>query len=81
MIKNILLLSLLLLSGCTNREDAERALTSEGYSNIHITGYAWFACSEDDRFHTAFTAVNRDGKQVSGVVCSGLFFKNATIRW
>lgn len=69
------------LSGCTSRKDANHALKSAGYTDIKTNGYAWFACSKDDFHHTKFTATNVRGKIVSGTVCSGLFFKNATIRF
>ena len=85
-IKSIVVLSILLsigfvMSGCTNRTDAERALKAEGFSDIKITGYSWFACSEDDFYHTGFEATNHNGAKVKGTVCSGLLFKNATIRY
>lgn len=80
--KNIFLICFaVLLSACTNSDDAERALSAEGMTNIRITGYDWFACSKDDWYHTGFTATNSQGKQVSGVVCSGLIFKAATVRY
>lgn len=69
------------VSACTNPTDAERALRSAGYSDIQIDGYAWFSCGEDDFYHTKFTATNPVGERVSGVVCSGLVFKDATIRF
>lgn len=79
--KFLILLAVLIAVGCTSRKDAERALTSQGFTNIRVTGYDWFACSEDDFYHTGFIAVNTSGKEVTGTVCSGLFFKNATIRY
>lgn len=69
------------LSGCTNSSDAHRALESSGYTDVRITGYDFFACSEDDFFHTGFAAKNPNGVEVQGTVCSGLLFKNATIRF
>lgn len=79
--RTALLIAALLLAGCTSENDAMRALQADGYKDIRLTGYDWFACSKDDTFHTGFTATNRDGKKVSGVVCSGLIFKSATIRY
>lgn len=70
-----------LLTGCTSESDATNALQSLGFSNVQMTGYHWFACSQDDWFHTGFTAQNIYGKYVSGTVCSGLLFKNATVRF
>ena len=69
------------LSGCTNSSDAHRALENSGYTDVQITGYDFFACSGDDFFHTGFTAKNLNGVEVQGTVCSGLLFKNATIRF
>lgn len=52
-----------------------------GYKNIQTHGFDLFACSEDDFYSTKFTATNPAGQQVSGVVCSGLIFKGATVRF
>lgn len=70
-----------LLAGCYSSNDARKALQAEGFTDIQITGHAWFACSEDDFYNTSFTAKNAQGKTVSGAVCSGVLFKNSTIRW
>ena len=77
----IALIALLALAGCTNKEDAERALTAEGFTDVQVVGYDWFGCGDDDWYATKFTATNRDGKPVRGTVCSGLFMKSATVRW
>lgn len=74
------LIALLMLSACTSDSDAKRALNGAGYTDISIGGYDWLGCSKDDFFHTEFTAKNPAGNMVSGTVCSGLLFKNATIR-
>jgi len=74
-------IALLLLTGCTNRDDADRALQAQGFTNIQETGYDFMACSENDFYHTGFTATNSNGKRVSGTVCSGIFFKSATVRF
>lgn len=81
--KKAILLCLLLV-GCdafTNVDDARRALEAEGFKNIEVTGYKWMACAKDDTYHTGFRAVNREGRTVTGTVCSGVWFKNATIRY
>lgn len=70
-----------LLMGCSNSNDANKALTAMGFTDIRTTGYKWFACSDDDWYHTGFTAKNPQGLQVSGTVCSGFFFKNSTVRF
>lgn len=79
----ILLIALLALSltACSNGNDAQKALEAQGFTDIETTGYSAFACSDDDFFSTGFVATNPQGKRVKGTVCSGLLFKNATIRW
>ena len=79
--KLLMILATLALASCTNYDDGKRALDAEGFTEVQFTGYGWLACSEDDFYHTKFTAKNASGKRVSGVVCSGLLFKNATIRY
>lgn len=81
MIKMIIsVVALLLITGCTSTEDANRALQSSGFTDIQITGYDVFACSKGDFFHTGFSAINSQGILVEGTtVCSGLFFKSATV--
>jgi hypothetical protein len=67
------------LAGCSSENDARKALTGAGYSNIQTDGYSVFGCSEDDTFHTKFTAKGPSGQPVEGVVCSG-WLKGGTIR-
>lgn len=70
----------LLASGCTVREStAMRALHGAGYKQVHLGGYSWFGCSDEDDFSRKFTAVGADGKPVKGVVCSGVM-KGTTVR-
>lgn len=80
--KTFILLSIsILLCSCTNTKDANKALTAMGFTNIKITGYSFLACSKDDFYHTGFIAKNPQGLSVTGTVCSGLFFKNSTVRF
>ena len=67
----IIVLVVSLCAGCTSDADARRVLEAAGYSEITLNGYGWFACSDDDTFHTAFTAKGPTGVWVAGVVCSG----------
>lgn len=62
---------------------ATAILEAQGYRNIAITGYDWFACGEDkDNFYaTGFSAEGPTGGRVRGVVCKGFFFKGATVRF
>lgn len=73
-------LVILALAGCTQPNNASRVLEEAGYSNVEMRGYDFFGCSEDDLYHDKFTATGPTGRQVSGVVCSGWFFKASTIR-
>ncbi len=77
----IAILAIATVSACTSKPDAVRALTAQGFTDISITGHKFFACGEDDFYSTGFVARNSQGKQVNGVVCSGLLFKSATIRF
>jgi len=77
----LLVLSLLALVGCSNKKDAEKALSNAGYTHINAGGYSWFSCGRDDFYSTKFSAKNPAGKSVQGTVCSGLLFKGSTIRF
>lgn len=77
--KLLLTLTLLALTGCTNADKATSVLHKQGYTDIEITGYDFFACSEDDFYATGFEAKTVTGEHISGTVCSGMF-KGNTIR-
>ena len=69
----------------TDEATANRVLTNDGYTNITYTGYQPWACADSDDYHTGFTATNRAGNRVEGVVCSSYgsnsgWGKYATIR-
>lgn len=73
---------LLALTGCYNGDHARSALSAQGgFTDVQVHGRAWFSCSEDDFYATKFTATNSEGKRIEGAVCSGLVFKNSTIRY
>jgi hypothetical protein len=76
-----LIAALTALAACTDPTTATRVLEDQGYTNVQMTGYNMFACSRDDTFHTGFSAKSPAGRQVSGTVCAGAFFKNSTIRF
>lgn len=69
----------LTLAACTDVPKATRALEGAGYTQIEMTGWKMFGCSENDTFHTGFRAKGPNGQPVEGVVCSALL-KGATIR-
>ena len=77
----LLIMTCLILISCTNEKDANKALESFGFTDIEMTGFKWFACSDSDFYHTGFTALNPQKNKVNGTVCSGLFFKNSTVRF
>lgn len=74
------LITVFALTACSSANDANKALTAAGFTNIETHGYSFFGCGEDDTFKTKFTATNPAGKRVDGVVCSS-FFKGGTIRF
>ena len=65
---------------CTDESRAARVLRSKGHTDINITGYRYFGCSEDDVYHTGFKAKGINGRNVSGVVCCGIM-KGCTVRY
>lgn len=69
------------LGGCTDERAARKALADAGYSEVRVTGYAWFGCGEGDWYSTGFQAKGPTGRNVSGVVCSSWVTKGATIRF
>lgn len=77
----IILFIIVMLNTCTDEKEAQRILTANGYTEIEYTGHSWFGCSKDDTYATGFKAKTATGQQIEGVVCSGLFFKNSTIRF
>jgi hypothetical protein len=64
----------------TDPVGASSTLYHQGYKNVHITGYRWFAGSESDHYHTGFEATSPSGDQVTGTVTSGLWMKGNTVR-
>ncbi len=68
------------LTSCNGNAASTDILEDQGYSNVKITGYNLFACSEDDMYRLNFTATNPNGTPVKGVVCSAPF-KGYTIRF
>lgn len=76
-------LSLLLfaLVGCTDAGGAKRLLEAQGMTEVEITGYEPFDCSEEDTLQTGFRAKGPTGKPVSGTVCCGIVLRNCTVRF
>lgn len=59
--------------------ETKRVLKEAGYTEVTLTGYKVWSCGSD-QVSQGFTGKNRDGYQITGVVCSGLFAKATTIR-
>ena len=59
------------LSGCTDKDNAYRILTKEGYTSIIFRGYGFYSCLEGEAFRTNFTAM-KNGKPYEGNVCRSL---------
>lgn len=71
---------LLAIASCTGDESKiKRILETDGCTQIELTGYDPMGCSDSDDYSCGFTAM-KNGKSVTGVVCSGLL-KGATIRY
>lgn len=65
----VLLALALIISGCTNEEKTISILEMDGYQNIQTAGFRFLGCwNEYDFYRTGFVA-EKNGKQVSGVVC------------
>lgn len=65
---------------CIDKDGTIALLTSQGFTNINITGYDCFSCGKGDVYHTGFTAQSPNGSFVKGTVCKG-WLKGATIRF
>lgn len=81
--KIIPIIALLMASACvfTKPSDVDHFSRQEGWQEARYDGYAWFSCSnKEDWYRTAFVAT-KNGIPISGAICRGLFFKNATIRY
>lgn len=64
---------------------AVRAMETQGYSNVKITGkHIWFTswqgCGKEDDVKFDVVATNPIGKRVELFVCAGWLFKGATVR-
>jgi len=75
-----LIISLSITSCMTDDYNAKRVLETQGYTNIELTGYDYFGCSDDDFYSTGFKAKSINGNNVEGVFCSSVLSKGGTIR-
>lgn len=65
--KKIILL-MLLITSCTNPDGAKMFLEENGFSDIQITGYDFFADGDDEMTSTGFIATNYQGRVLVGAV-------------
>lgn len=73
-----------IVGSCTNPDATRSTLEDMGFTNIEITGYDAFACSDSDGTCTGFTALNPQGRPVKGAVgCSRVTScgKGCTVRF
>lgn len=74
------LAAMLAVAGCTDPKRATKALEGMGYTNITITGYSVFGCSDSEAMRTGFVATDQRGNRVTGTFCSGVLFKGGVVR-
>lgn len=85
-VKRIFLIgaALVFFTGCTAtglspEDEAKQVVEMQGFTDVKITGYDFFACAKSDTFRTGFEATSPTGKRIKGVVCSEAL-KGATMR-
>lgn len=64
----MILILVLLFASCSDPGGATKFLQSQGYTDISITGYDFFAKGKDDFTSTGFTAITPNGDFVKGAV-------------
>ena len=74
----VLILTLLMVFGAYIRVMTDEVTPIEkikefGYTNIQIGKYAWLGCSRDDSYRKVFTATDREGNPMKGLVCGSLY--------
>lgn len=68
------------LPSCTGNENKVREILEvEGFTDIELTGYAWFCGDKGDTFKCGFRAT-KNGHKISGCVSSG-WLKPYTVRY
>lgn len=79
-LKILILLSLVMMAGCTQESKSREILENNGYESIQMTGYHRDGCSRDDISRDGFRA-KKNGKIIVGTVCAQLGFTAVTIRF
>lgn len=68
--RNIFIIACLLVVSCASPETAKRRLELDGFTNIAIGEYDYFSCGSGYLRGVKFSALNRDKRNVYGVVCT-----------
>lgn len=76
----LLLVGFFRFGGWTKKDETQKILSSQGFTDVEITGFRFLGCDEKDFFHTGFVATSPNGQRIKGVVCAG-WFKGSTIRF
>ena len=58
---------------------AKLQIEQAGYTDVTVTGHAWFGCGQGDLQSQQFTAIGLNQKPVEGYLCGG-WFKGRTVR-
>lgn len=75
----LIILAAIALIAFPPREQMQRSIQDFGFRDVHLTGFAFLGCSEQDAFRQKWVGRNAAGKPVSGVICGGLV-KGWTVR-
>jgi hypothetical protein len=69
---------LIMWSFGVRESDVAKFARMEEWESYKIEGYCFLGCPQDF-YATQFTAIKK-GQSIKGCVCSGLLFKNSTLR-
>ena len=76
-----LLVAVTVAANCTDEKGTLKTLRVSGYTNVTLTGHAFFKCGKEDGTCTGFVANAPNGERVEGAVsCSFWGCKGCTIR-
>ena len=64
---------ILLLSACTDVDEASKTIRAYEMEPVEVGGYGGNRCGYGEYKQTKFTAVTTEGTHLSGIICSGFF--------
>lgn len=73
MLRFILVGAVVLLSACTDVDEASNTIRAYEMKPVEVGGYGGNRCGYGEYKQTKFTAVTAEGTQLSGIICSGFF--------